>query len=139
MPYVYSPGFDGMVVNMDYNMWVKYNGGTDEPETAPDLREKVYQTYKYIYDETYNGNRAPVIIANHFNDWNGDSFNPAVLKFMHELLRQAEHLLHHLLRRDRLDGSCRTPTICRSCSTSRRSPPPRPADRRPVRPRTAER
>ena len=84
MPYVYSPGFGGMVVNMDYNMWVKYNGGADEPETAPDLREKVYQTYKFIYDQAYNGNRAPVLIANHFNDWNGDSFNPAVLKFMHD-------------------------------------------------------
>jgi len=82
MPYVYSPGFEGMVVNMDYNMWVKYNGGKDEPETAPDLREKVYQTYEYIYQEAYHGNRAPVIVANHFNDWNGDSFNPAVLKFM---------------------------------------------------------
>ncbi len=82
MPYVYSPGFDGMVVNMDYNMWVKYNGGADQPETAPDLRKKVYQTYTHIYDETYKGNRAPVIIANHFNSWNGDSFNPAVLKFM---------------------------------------------------------
>jgi hypothetical protein len=82
MPYVYSPGFDGMVVNMDYNMWVKFNGGADQPETAPELREKVYQTYEYIYQEAYNGNRAPVIIANHFNDWNGDSFNPAVLKFM---------------------------------------------------------
>ncbi|WP_029137773.1 polysaccharide deacetylase family protein [Nakamurella lactea] len=82
MPYVYSPGFGGMVVNMDYNMWVKFNGGKNQPETAPALREKVYQTYTHLYDATYHGNRAPLLIANHFNSWNGDSFNPAVLKFM---------------------------------------------------------
>jgi hypothetical protein len=82
MPYVYSPGFDGMVVNMDYNMWVKFNGGKNQPETAPQLREKVYATYTHLFDATYGGNRAPLLIANHFNTWNGDSFNPAVLKFM---------------------------------------------------------
>lgn len=82
MPYVFSPGFNGMVVNMDYNMWVKYNGGANDPSTAPDLREKVYATYTHLYDATSTGNRAPLLIANHFNTWNGNSFNPAVLKFM---------------------------------------------------------
>lgn len=82
MPYVYSPGFGGMVVNMDYNMWVKFNGGKNQPETAPVLRDKVYQTYTSLYDAAFNGNRAPLVIANHFNDWNGDSFNPAAEKFM---------------------------------------------------------
>jgi len=82
MPYVYSPGFGGMVVNMDYNMWVKFNGGKNQPQTAPELREKVYATYTHLYDSTLTGNRAPLLIANHFNAWNGNSFNPAVLKFM---------------------------------------------------------
>ncbi|MTD16957.1 polysaccharide deacetylase [Nakamurella sp. YIM 132087] len=82
MPYVYSPGFDGMVINMDYNMWVKYNGGANEPGTEADLRQKVYETYQFLYDEAYAGNRAPILVANHFNNWNGNSFNPAVLQFM---------------------------------------------------------
>ncbi|WP_353648665.1 polysaccharide deacetylase [Nakamurella sp. A5-74] len=82
MPYVYSPGFDGMVVNMDYNMWVKFNGGANDASSAPVLRDKVYQTYKSLFDATWNGNRAPLLIANHFNTWNGNSFNPSVLKFM---------------------------------------------------------
>ena len=38
MPQVYSPGFDGMTTAMDYNFWFKFNGGQDEPETAPELR-----------------------------------------------------------------------------------------------------
>ena len=33
-------------------------------------------------DQAYNGNRAPVLIANHFNNWNGDSFNQPAMEFM---------------------------------------------------------
>jgi hypothetical protein len=84
MPYVYSPGFDSMVLAMDYNFWVKFNNGADQPDTAPELRQKVKQTYDYMYDQAYNGNRAPIIIANHFNKWNGDSFNPPAKDFMTE-------------------------------------------------------
>jgi hypothetical protein len=82
MPYVYSPGFKSMVMAMDYNFWVKFNGGAEQPETAPQLRQIVRQTYDYMFDEAYHGNRAPVLIANHFNNWNGDSFNQPALAFM---------------------------------------------------------
>ena len=84
MPYLYSPGFDSMIVAMDYNMWFEYNNGAEQPETAPDLRAKVAETYEYMYDEAYNGNRAPILIANHFNTWNGDSFNVPAEEFMRE-------------------------------------------------------
>ena len=82
MPYVYSPGFKDHVMAMDYNFWVKFNGGQDQPETAPELRSIVRQTYDYMFDQAYHGNRAPVLIANHFNNWNGDSFNQPALAFM---------------------------------------------------------
>ena len=82
MPYVYSPGFGGMVVNMDYNMWVKFNGGRVQPGTEIALRDKVYRTYTSLYDKALAGNHAPILVANHFNNWNGNSFNPAVLEFM---------------------------------------------------------
>ncbi|RIJ70600.1 polysaccharide deacetylase [Nakamurella silvestris] len=84
MPYVYSPSFKGMVTAMDYNFWVKFNGGAEEPDTAPQLRKIVQETYEYMYDQAYNGNRAPILIANHLNNWNGNSFNPAALAFMKE-------------------------------------------------------
>ncbi len=84
MPYIYSPGFDGMTVAMDYNFWVKFNGGKDDPASAPELRQKVAATYEYMWDEAYNGNRAPILIANHFNKWNGDSFNPPAKDFMQD-------------------------------------------------------
>lgn len=84
MPYIYSPGFDGSVLLMDYNMWFKFNQGQDQPETAPELRGIVYDTYTSLYDQTYNGNRAPLLIANHFNNWNGNSFNEPTMRFMQE-------------------------------------------------------
>lgn len=84
MPYVYSPGFDSMVMAMDYNFWIKFNQGAEQPERSPELRQIVRQTYDYMYQQAYNGNRAPVLIANHFNAWNGDSFNPPALDFMQE-------------------------------------------------------
>lgn len=90
MPYVYSPGFKGMVMAMDYNFWVKFNGGKEAPETAPQLREIVRQTYDYMYDQAYHGNRAPVLIANHFNNWNGDSFNRPALEFMKDVCGNAD-------------------------------------------------
>ncbi len=90
MPQVYSPGFDSMTTAMDFNFWVKFNEGKDEPETAPELRDIVKKTYDYMYDQAYNGNRAPVLIANHFNKWNGDSFNPPAMDFMKEKCGQPD-------------------------------------------------
>ncbi len=90
MPQVYSPGFEGMTTAMDYNFWFKFNKGKDEPDTAPELRDIVKKTYDFMYDQAYNGNRAPVLIANHFNKWNGDSFNPPAMDFMKEKCGQPD-------------------------------------------------
>ena len=105
MPHVYSPGFDGMVTAMDYNFWVKFNGGAEEPATAPELRAEGHETYDYMYDQAYNGNRAPMLIANHFNKWNGNSFNPAADGLHAREVRPAGHLLRDLPGRHRLDGA----------------------------------
>jgi hypothetical protein len=90
MPTVYSPGFQDTVMAMDYNFWVQFNGAADQPETAPQLRGIVKGTYDYMFDQAFNGNRAPVLVANHFNKWNGDSFNPAALDFMNEKCGQPD-------------------------------------------------
>ena len=90
MPQVYSPGFDSMTTAMDYNFWAKFNDGKEEPDTAPELRDIVKKTYDFMYDQAYNGNRAPILIANHFNKWNGDSFNPPAMDFMKEKCGQPD-------------------------------------------------
>jgi len=90
MPQVYSPGFEGMTTAMDYNFWAKFNNAREEPDTAPELREIVKKTYDFMFDQAYNGNRAPILIANHFNKWNGDSFNPPAMDFMKEKCGQPD-------------------------------------------------
>ena len=90
MPQVYSAGLGGMVTAMDYNFWVKFNNGAEQPSTQPELTQKVLDTYRYMYEQAYNGNRAPVLIANHFNNWNGNSFNPATEAFMREACVQPD-------------------------------------------------
>ena len=90
MPQVYSPGFEGMTTAMDYNFWAKFNGAKEEPDTAPELRDIVKKTYDFMWDQAYNGNRAPILIANHFNKWNGDSFNPVAMDFMKDKCGQPD-------------------------------------------------
>jgi len=90
MPQVYSPGFGSMTTAMDFNFWAKFNGARDEPETAPELQSIVKGTYEFMFDQAYNGNRAPILIANHFNKWNGDSFNPPAMDFMREKCGQQD-------------------------------------------------
>jgi len=37
----------------------------------------VLDTYRSVYQTVFNGNRAPLVIANHFNDWAGEARSPA--------------------------------------------------------------
>jgi hypothetical protein len=94
MPYVYSPGFSDMVMAMDYNFWVKFNNGADQPASAPELRTKVRQTYDYMYDQTYNGNRAPLILGNHFNAWNNNAYEKALTSFLDDCAARAACAFH---------------------------------------------
>ena len=84
VPLVDAPSM-GRVIAMDYNFWFKMNGAVDEPGRAPEFRQRVLDTYRHMYGVTSNGNRAPLVIGNHFNEWSGNAFNPAVLDFMGEV------------------------------------------------------
>lgn len=88
MPIVYSPvlaekGRDyPMVMAMDYNIWISGNGG--EESDTEELRQFQLETYRYMYESAYHGNRAPLVFGNHFNTWAGNAFNPAVAQSMRE-------------------------------------------------------
>ncbi|WP_156044201.1 polysaccharide deacetylase [Cellulomonas sp. HZM] len=84
MQYVASPTL-GDVTAMDYNFWFKFNGAKNDPAAAPQIRAKVLATYEHMYDVARHGNRAPLVIGNHFNAWSGNAFNPAVKDFMLEV------------------------------------------------------
>lgn len=74
----------GSVMAMDYNFWYKYNKAKNAPDEASEITSKVLATYEHMYDAASTGNRAPILIANHFNTWSGNAFNPAAKQFMLE-------------------------------------------------------
>ncbi|QHC02452.1 polysaccharide deacetylase [Epidermidibacterium keratini] len=84
MPSVRIPALGSNAIAMDYNFWYKFNQATDEPARAPEFTQMVLDTYRSMYQAVLAGNHAPLVIGNHFNNWSGNAFNPAVATFMSE-------------------------------------------------------
>ena len=47
-------------------------------------------TYHDMYNATYNGNRAPLVLGNHFNAWNNGAYGDALSTFVLENCGQPE-------------------------------------------------
>ena len=43
-----------------------------------------------MYNATFNGNRAPLILGNHFNEWNNNAYENALTDFVLEKCGQPE-------------------------------------------------
>ncbi|WP_033219913.1 lipoprotein [Kitasatospora phosalacinea] len=74
------PGHTFQVLSMDYN--IMYNQSGDNTKGDPG-KQAFWQTqardaYLAGFDRAYNGNRAPFIIGNHFEQWNGGIYMNAV-------------------------------------------------------------
>ncbi len=85
MPVVPVQATNGKNIAMDYNFWYQLNGTRDEPARAAEFTSAVLATYRQMYTAAFNGNRAPLVIGNHFNNWSGNAFNPAAEQFMREV------------------------------------------------------
>jgi hypothetical protein len=91
MPIVRVPALGGKrVIMMDYNLWFSLNGARDQPERAADFTTATLDTYRAAYDAAFGGNRAPLVIGNHFNDWSGGAFFTAVERFLPEVCVRPE-------------------------------------------------
>ncbi|WP_228389546.1 polysaccharide deacetylase family protein [Cumulibacter manganitolerans] len=84
MPYVRIPASGKSTIAMDYNFWIRFNNGADDPASAPQITQMVLDTYRSMLQAALAGNHAPLVIGNHFNDWSGNAFNPAAEQFMLE-------------------------------------------------------
>ena len=82
MPEVRVPGLGKQVVMMDFNLWYSLNQAKEQPERAADFAQIVLDTYKSVHQAALNGNRAPIVVGNHFNEWNGDAFSTAMEQFL---------------------------------------------------------
>ncbi|HLU60515.1 MAG TPA: polysaccharide deacetylase [Pseudonocardia sp.] len=90
MPSVRVPDLGRQALLMDYNLWIAVNGGRDQPERAAEISDTVLGAYRAAYTAARDGNRAPLVIGNHFNRWSGGGFFDAVERFMAEVCLQPE-------------------------------------------------
>ncbi len=130
MPSVTVPALGTKVIAMDYNFWYKFNKAKDEPARAPEFTKKVLDTYQSMYAAALNGNRAPLVIGNHFNNWSGNAFNPAIDAFMADVctkpetvcttrLHKARDRLHDVPKRPEVDGRARSRHLGRTARPAR--------------------
>lgn len=71
------------VTTMDYNYFFTQRGGVDGTvaQARADQRQ-VLATYDDLYRQSFHGNRAPMILGNHFNDWNHHAYVNALTSFV---------------------------------------------------------
>jgi hypothetical protein len=75
------------VTAMDYNYYFTQRGATSvglTPEQSARDGRQVLATYRDMYHGAYAGNRAPLILGNHFNDWNRGTYVGALTTFVEE-------------------------------------------------------
>lgn len=75
------------VTTMDYNYFFTQRGASDtgltRAESARD-RDQVLATYRDLYRAALHGDRAPLVLGNHFNDWNHNAYRDALASFVTE-------------------------------------------------------
>ncbi|MHC0431985.1 polysaccharide deacetylase family protein [Streptomyces sp. O3] len=80
MQLVPVPGRAFETLTMDYNFMVNQSGSTSQGDPAKheywgdQMRDGLLQGFQRAYD----GNRAPLIIGNHFESWNGGTYMRAI-------------------------------------------------------------
>lgn len=74
------------VLSMDYNFLANQNNGnTKAPQAKCDqIEQQSLAAYKKALKDVYNGNRAPLILGNHMNDWVCNAYTKALTQFVDE-------------------------------------------------------
>ncbi len=64
-------------ITMDYNFYYTQrkasSDGVTQAQSDADSAQ-VLATYNDMYNATFNGNRAPLVLGNHFNEWNNNAY-----------------------------------------------------------------
>lgn len=80
-------------ITMDYNFYYSQreasSDGVTQAESDADSAQ-VLATYNDMYNATFNGNRAPLILGNHFNAWNNNAYEKALTSFVLDKCGQPE-------------------------------------------------
>lgn len=79
MQLVPVPGRDFETLSMDYNFMFNQSGTTQgDPSRHEHWGNQMRDGLLKAFDRAYEGNRAPLIIGNHFESWNGGTYMRAV-------------------------------------------------------------
>jgi hypothetical protein len=90
LAYVPLAGTRHGVISMDYNFWVRQTG--NPPSTRDPVADsgQVLRTYQAMYQAAYDGNRAPLVLGNHFNTWNGNAYTMALSAFVTDVCHRPD-------------------------------------------------
>lgn len=85
------PGRSFETLSMDYNFMVNQSGTA---KGAPSMHQYWGDQFRdgmlQAFDRAYNGNRAPLIIGNHFESWNGGTYMRAIEETIAEVCVRSE-------------------------------------------------
>ncbi|MBO2450874.1 hypothetical protein J4573_27520 [Actinomadura barringtoniae] len=77
------------VLTMDYNYLANQSKRYDGPAfQRPAWQDQASQSLRQGFERAYEGNRAPLIVGNHFEQWNGGIYMEAVEEFMRDVCRR---------------------------------------------------
>jgi hypothetical protein len=81
------------LITMDYNFYYRQREASSAgvtPEQSAADSEEVLGTYRDMLRTAQVGNRAPLILGNHFNEWNNGAYQDAMARFIREACIQPE-------------------------------------------------
>jgi hypothetical protein len=77
------------VLSMDYNFYDAQSGAVEAaPSRYAAMQAQTLQTYRNAYQAVSTGNRAPLILGNHFSPFNGGIYLDALDSFLRETCSQ---------------------------------------------------
>ena len=118
-------GTDKQQITMDYNFYYTQrqasSAGVTQAESDADSAQ-VLGTYDDMYNATYNGNRAPLILGNHFNAWNNNAYETALTSFVLDKCGQPDTYCVPFRDLHRVDGRAGPGRARADCRTCRRRP-----------------
>lgn len=79
--------FKTPIISMDYNFLVNQTGGatTGSEAKCKAVEDESYNAYMKATRDLHNGNRAPLILGNHMNEWMCGAYKNALTRYIHDI------------------------------------------------------
>jgi len=76
----------GDILSMDYNFMANQNGAktTAAPDRCKQIEDQTYNAYRDALKAVDDGNRAPLILGNHMNEWVCSAYKNALTRFVED-------------------------------------------------------